>query len=61
MKLRTGSPWMPAAEYGRSLKALTINLLVRDIDKALLFQQEVLGATIVYSDPDFAVLRGYDA
>src|SRR5512135_3764905 len=59
MKLRKGEPWMTAKDYGRSLKALTVNLLVRDIDQALRFQREVLGATVVYSDPDFAVLRAY--
>ena len=52
---------MPAQDYGRSLKALTINLLVRNMDKALQFQREVLRADIVYSDMDFAVVRGYDA
>ncbi|MDJ0957478.1 MAG: hypothetical protein QNI91_11490 [Arenicellales bacterium] len=61
MKLRTGDAWMPADEYGKSLKGLTLNLLVEDIDKALLFQRTVLGADVVYSDPDFAVLRGYGA
>jgi hypothetical protein len=34
MKLRTGEPWMSAREYGRSLKALTLNLLVPDIERA---------------------------
>ena len=61
MKLRTGEPWMSARDYGRSLKALTINLLLRNIDKALQFQPEVLGAEVVYSDPDFrrrARMRG---
>lgn len=57
MKLRTGTPWMPAAEYGRSLHGLGVNLLVRQIEAALPFHCEVLGATVVYSDPDFAVLR----
>ncbi len=57
MKLRTGEPWMPAAEYSRSLRGLTLNLLVRDIATALPFHREVLGAEVVYSDPDFAVLR----
>ncbi len=57
MKLRTGTPWMPAPDYGRSLSGLTINLLVRDIEPALVFQREVLGATVVYSDADFAVVR----
>lgn len=57
MKRRTGDPWMPAPVYGKSLSGLTINLLVRDLPRALLFQQEVLGATVVYADDDFAVLQ----
>lgn len=57
MKLRTGDPWMPAPQYSRSLRGLTLNLLVREVARALPFQREVLGAEIVYSDPDFAVLR----
>lgn len=61
MKLRTGDPWMPAPAYGRSLSGLTVNLLVRDIETALGFQREVLGAEVVYSDPDFAVVRFKDA
>jgi hypothetical protein len=52
---------MPARDYGRSLKALTLGLLVRDILRALRFQQDVLHAEVVYSDPDFAALRGYGA
>ena len=52
---------MPAPDYGRSLKALTINLLVRNIDKALQFRREVLRVNVVYSDPDFAVVRGSGA
>src|SRR5919106_541184 len=57
MKLRTSDPWMPATQYSRSLQGLTLNLLVRDIAGALPFHREVLGAVVVYSDPDFAVLR----
>lgn len=57
MKLRTGDPWMPAPDYGRSLRGLTLNLLVRDVEAALPFYRDVLGADVVYSDPDFAVLR----
>ena len=56
VKLRTGEPWMPAPEYGRSLSGLGINLLVRAIEAALPFQCEVLDAEVVYSDPDVAVL-----
>jgi catechol 2,3-dioxygenase-like lactoylglutathione lyase family enzyme len=59
MKLRTTDPFVPADEYGRSLNGLSLNLLVKAIEKSLAFQRDVLGATVVYSDPDFAVLRGY--
>ncbi len=60
MKRSTTDPWMPAPAYGRSLEGLTINLRVRDVDKALPFHREVLGAEVVYADPDFAVLRRGD-
>jgi len=59
MKRRTGDPWMTAPDYGRQLCGLTVNLLVRDIESALVFQRLVLRAEVVYADPDFAVLRGY--
>ena len=61
MKLRVGNPWMAASEYSRTLKGLTLNLLVKEIRPALNFAQEVLGAEVVYSDPDFAVLSAYGA
>jgi catechol 2,3-dioxygenase-like lactoylglutathione lyase family enzyme len=57
MKKRQGEPWMPAAEYGSSLPAFSINLLVRDIDASLPFYRDVLDATVHYADPDFAALR----
>lgn len=56
-KKRTGDPWMPASHYARTLEGLTVNLLVKDIARALPFHRQVLGATLVYSDPDIAVLR----
>lgn len=61
MKLRVGDPWMPASEYSRTLKGLTLNFLVKEIEPALRFAQGVLGAEVVYSDPDFAVLSAYGA
>ncbi len=61
MKLHNADPWVPPAEYGRSLSGLTVNLLVRDIETALVFQRQVLGADVVYADPDFAALEGYGA
>jgi uncharacterized glyoxalase superfamily protein PhnB len=56
-KKRTGEPWMPADDYGRSLPAFTVNLLVRDIACSLRFYTQVLGATVHYSDPDFVALK----
>jgi uncharacterized glyoxalase superfamily protein PhnB len=55
-KTRTGDPFMSADEYGRNLPKFSINLLVRDIEKSLNFYRDVLGATVRYSDVDFAAL-----
>ena len=57
MKQRQAEPWMSADEYGRSLRGLTINLLVRNVEPALAFARDVLGVEPVYSDRDFAMLR----
>jgi len=51
------APFMSADAYGKSLKGLSVNLLVKDVALALRFQTEVLGARLVYGDPDFAVVR----
>lgn len=59
-KLRTGEPWRPAAEYGRTLRGLSLNLVVRDVARSLPFYDEVLGLSVLYSDPDFAALEGPD-
>ncbi len=56
MKTRTGDPWMPADRYGRGLPAFTVNLLVRDVPRALEFYRTVLAAAVHYADPDFAAL-----
>ncbi len=54
---RSGEPWLPADAYGRTLKGFGVNLLVRDVAESVAFATGVLGAEIVYSDADFAVLR----
>jgi catechol 2,3-dioxygenase-like lactoylglutathione lyase family enzyme len=59
MKRATEPSWMPAPEYGRGLRGLGINIVVRDVTAALKFQTEVLGAEVVHGDPDFAALRGF--
>ena len=59
MKLATEPAWMPAPEYGRGLRGLGINLIVRDVTAALRFQAEVLEAEIIHNDRDFAAIRGF--
>ena len=59
MKRREGEPWMPATDYAHSLRGLGVNLVSADLNRALEFQREVLGVEIIYSDADFAALRGF--
>jgi catechol 2,3-dioxygenase-like lactoylglutathione lyase family enzyme len=56
-KKRASDPWMPADVYGRSLPRFTVNLVVADIARSVAFYADVLSATVLYSDPDFAALR----
>jgi catechol 2,3-dioxygenase-like lactoylglutathione lyase family enzyme len=55
-KQRRGEPFMPAGEFGRSLRGMGVNLLVRNIARAVRFQTEILGVHCVYADADFAVM-----
>jgi len=55
-KTRVGDPFMSADEFGRSLPKFSANLLVRNVGTSLKFYREVLGATVRYSDNDFAAL-----
>ena len=59
MKRRESEPWMSATDYAHSLQGLGINLISADLDRALQFQQEVLGIEVIYSDADFATHRGF--
>jgi len=54
---RTGTPWMPADTFGRTLRGFGVNLLVRDIEASVAFATRVLGASVVYRDADFALLQ----
>jgi uncharacterized glyoxalase superfamily protein PhnB len=54
---RSGSSWMPAPDYGKSLAKFSVNLLVRDVQVSLPFYRDVLGATVRYADADFAALN----
>lgn len=55
MKKRQGDPFMPPEEYGRSLTGFMLNILVRDMDKAVAFHRRVLAVDFVYNDPDIAI------
>jgi len=59
-KTRTGDAFLAADEYGRQLPKFSVNLLVRSIAQSLPFYTEVLGATVRYSDDDFAAMRLLD-
>jgi len=49
---------MSAADYGRTLSGLTLNLLVREIARSVPFYKDVLGLRLLYSDEDFAAFEG---
>ena len=51
------TPPVSAENYGRSLNGLGFNLLVSDVSRAVVFATEVLGATSIYDDEDFAALN----
>jgi predicted enzyme related to lactoylglutathione lyase len=56
-KKRSGDAWMPADAYGREMPKFSLNLLVRDVERSIPFYRDVLGATVRYSDQDFAALN----
>ncbi|MDX1738615.1 MAG: hypothetical protein R3261_10280 [Alphaproteobacteria bacterium] len=57
----TKSPWhVNPVDYGRSLKGLGINLLVRDMEASLDFYKSVVQAHVNYWNEDFAVLSRGD-
>ena len=48
---------MNAAEYGRTLAGLSVNLIVRDVARSVPFYRDVLDLKLLYSDPDFAAFE----
>ncbi len=49
MKKSSSTPFMAAPDYGRSLTGFSVNLLSRDLARALRFQRDVLQATYIAS------------
>ena len=48
---------MSAADYGRTLSGLSVNLIVRDVARSIPFYTGVLDLRLLYSDEDFAALE----
>ena len=48
---------MSAADYGRTLSGLSVNLIVRDIPRSVPFYTRVLELRLLYSDEDFAAFE----
>ena len=57
MKKRKTDPWMSAADYGRTLTGLSVNLIVRDVARSIPFYTDVLELRLLYSDEDFAAFE----
>jgi len=48
---------MSAADYGRALSGLSVNLIVRDVARSVPFYTAVLDLRLLYSDEDFAAFE----
>ena len=48
---------MSAADYGRTLSGLSVNLIVRDVVRSIPFYTKVLELRLLYSDEDFAAFE----
>lgn len=48
---------MSAAYYGKSLRGLGFNLIVRDLTRSISFAEHVLGATVFFRTPNFAAMK----
>lgn len=57
MKKRKSEPWVSAAAYGRLLPTLSLNLIVADVRRSVLWYEDVLQAFVHYSDEDFAAIK----
>lgn len=61
MKKSSKTPFMPAADYGRSLAGFTFNLLTADLPRALVLHRDVLRVELLHEDEDLLIVHGYGA
>ena len=59
MKKSSKKPFMPVPAYGASLRGFTVNLLSKNLPRALIFQREVLVAEILHEDDDLLIVSGF--
>ena len=59
--MKAGEPPVSAPDYGRSLRGLGFNLLVRDVPRAVKFAVDVLGATAFFANDQFAAMKLHGA
>ena len=50
-------PFMSGDEYGRTLAGLSLNLIVRDVERSIPFYTEVLGFRVLHQTADYAALE----
>ncbi len=55
--MKTSEPPVSAPDYGRSLRGLGFNLIVRDVSRAVKFTVDVLGATSFFDNENFAAMK----
>ncbi len=48
---------MSGSEYGKSLRGLGFNLIVRDVTRSVNFVEHVLGAAVFFRTPNFAAMK----
>ena len=46
-----------AGDYGKSLRGLGFNLIVKDLPRSINFATQVLGATVFFATPAFAAMK----
>ena len=61
MKKSETPSFMNPPDYGKSLAGFTVNLLTADLDRALVFQRDVLRAEILQADRDLLIVCGYQS
>lgn len=59
MKKSETASFMDPPDYGQSLSGFTVNLLSANLERALVFQRDVLQVEILQADEDLLILRGY--